>query len=1022
MTPKFQKIQEFGSCARLKDSGYLGTRRSVNPDFVRLDPLACCPSMQSMLRRQRRMSYAERTMELSKDHHTPNMDDDVDDDVDDNDVDNVDFDERIRRFLVNVQSISCGNNSNLCDNTDVAPSDGAAVVAVGGEMNDNVTSHFRHPEAAPIIDACHTTTTPIRTTPIPTDHRPCLLDAWHKQLIPECRSFAKENTQRMSCFASRQQQQQTIGLASELVSLLLRQLKHTGNDEDHEATAGSAEVAAMIGRAVSVACGPIAALAAAVDWLRLEKKPETSHWQCANPDMPRRDTESSSSSDDGCSSRLSWYAAEYILARVLFGGDDRQSSLAQQQRQNHEKDFQPGSVESKNPRVETALANHDFRTTTGLTESIWAEHDFATETLASSSANRSRSSTIHPTWIVPNILALPGLLRDSKKRVNNVRFSLSSSTWWNVPLHIYHRSLIVAACTALQESQTLLVPPTPATGTIQNKVSTINKNSAESFWLWTQLVTSLLRRQDGDMDVAAGLYQWFAHQIREQSHQNGRGDNNKCDAAGVGCNDTAALKPFVERLLTAAVDSLNGRTAAILCRAFLRFYIAKIEKQNRYDAAKGTTEGDVSWFCLFCSPFMQRYGPDVTRLVVLSSSSVKVSNTSQTSIDPSLCILFAKILASKSLAMVVKRSFHDTVTEDDDSNDDCGRPTETDIEIDQLPAPQQLLYKHLCFAADTWAATLFVRHTDASLQHHATAFILECLSQLLSLRASGNLSRALQLEGSVLVSHLMQGVTARLGCTNSSAIRKDGMKVGERLAVILGQDLTFDELTDHDRHNGEQMEMVEEIDKEKNESTGGAVKKFQARRIKTRIQNWDPDALCQSSDEETSAGSDASSIDDDDSEWGDDDNVNNGFAPYDLEDDWHDMGKTPLPFYLSECLDYLRTPDNDENIFSRHETGLRELSRLARARPSDLHDLGPELARNVLHFENKFDMEGFPDMVSEALCSLTIGEPIGVGKTLIAEMFQDASLSNRLVALRALEDAAFELYGLGENPVNSGLP
>lgn len=61
--------------------------------------------------------------------------------------------------------------------------------------------------------------------------------------------------------------------------------------------------------------------------------------------------------------------------------------------------------------------------------------------------------------------------------------------------------------------------------------------------------------------------------------------------------------------------------------------------------------------------------------------------------------------------------------------------------------------------------------------------------------------------------------------------------------------------------------------------------------------------------------------------------------------------------------------------------------------------------------ENKFNIESFSDMISESLCSLTAEEPISVGQTLIAELFQDGSLSDRLNVLRALNEAAFELPG-----------
>ena len=173
---------------------------------------------------------------------------------------------------------------------------------------------------------------------------------------------------------------------------------------------------------------------------------------------------------------------------------------------------------------------------------------------------------------------------------------------------------------------------------------------------------------------------------------------------------------------------------------------------------------------------------------------------------------------------------------------------------------------------------------------------------------------------------------------------------------------------------------------------------------------WDPDAEYKSSDDDSEADEASGSTydDDDDSEFDDDSAL---LSPYDLDDDQEDLRETPRPLYLSECLDYLRTPDTDEHVFSRHETVLKELSRLVRSRPADLVDLGPELARSVLRLENKFSMDSFTELVSESLCSLTVEDPLAVGTNLIAEMFQDGSLTDRLMVLHALDEAAFELSG-----------
>jgi ABC-type polar amino acid transport system ATPase subunit len=50
-------------------------------------------------------------------------------------------------------------------------------------------------------------------------------------------------------------------------------------------------------------------------------------------------------------------------------------------------------------------------------------------------------------------------------------------------------------------------------------------------------------------------------------------------------------------------------------------------------------------------------------------------------------------------------------------------------------------------------------------------------------------------------------------------------------------------------------------------------------------------------------------------------------------------------------------------------------------------------------------------MLLSSIISLAVEDPLSVGQTLVAQLFQEASLFNRLTALTSLTEAAIELSG-----------
>lgn len=317
--------------------------------------------------------------------------------------------------------------------------------------------------------------------------------------------------------------------------------------------------------------------------------------------------------------------------------------------------------------------------------------------------------------------------------------------------------------------------------------------------------------------------------------------------------------------------------------------------------------------------------------------------------------------------------------------------TDSDDE-DDTPAlsPRDILLRRQLIAViDRWSRPDYVLDTPNRQQAYVTAFIRVGMQLLCQSKEDA---------ASELVAATLEGVTCRLSSTDPG-IRRNGMQVAVLLAHRLGEKLEFDELN-HIEADTEAAVETTPVD-ERKPTTDADKRARKSQRL--RFKNVDPDAPYTSDDEDSALDDDS-----DDSSWDDEYEE----SPFDLDDDEEDLADTAKPRFLSDCLDLLRTPETDENACSRHETALTELSRLVRSRPMDLSDIAATIAFELVHMENKFDIKGFADSVASSLRSLAVEEPLLVGETLMEEVFQDVSLADRLSAMRALSEAAYELAGL----------
>jgi hypothetical protein len=319
----------------------------------------------------------------------------------------------------------------------------------------------------------------------------------------------------------------------------------------------------------------------------------------------------------------------------------------------------------------------------------------------------------------------------------------------------------------------------------------------------------------------------------------------------------------------------------------------------------------------------------------------------------------------------------------------CGAHKNSD---DNDKARENGLFRQVTLVATQWSQASFVQGSDVALHYRVTRFLLESIPRLTIDPLSD------------MVGALMEGVTERL-YSSVSEIRKDGMRVAVAMSQSLGQKVHFDEL-DEETESHDATFVMEEAAGVSTENDINTQKSSSLNMRKRRNRVRDPDAEYVSDDECSGDSSCVSDGSEDDSVWNEDD-----FTPYSLDDDEEDLRETPLPLYLTDCLDLLTMSENKENARSGHEAALEALPALVRSRPADLQDIAPNIAVALMHMEDKFNLEGFEGKRFDSMCALTVEEPIAVGQSLIREMFGSTSLLTRLDALKTLGYAAFELAG-----------
>uniref|UniRef100_A0A8C9AN03 Telomere length regulation protein TEL2 homolog n=1 Tax=Prolemur simus TaxID=1328070 RepID=A0A8C9AN03_PROSS len=129
------------------------------------------------------------------------------------------------------------------------------------------------------------------------------------------------------------------------------------------------------------------------------------------------------------------------------------------------------------------------------------------------------------------------------------------------------------------------------------------------------------------------------------------------------------------------------------------------------------------------------------------------------------------------------------------------------------------------------------------------------------------------------------------------------------------------------------------------------------------------------------------------------------FVPYDMSGD-RELKSGKAPAYVRDCMEALTTSEDAE----RWEAALRALEGLVCRSPEATREVSVELAKVLLHLEEKTCVEGFEGLRQRALVAVTVTDPARVAEYLTSQFYAlNYSLRQRMDILDVLTLAAQEL-------------
>ncbi|XP_038006689.1 telomere length regulation protein TEL2 homolog isoform X2 [Motacilla alba alba] len=296
-----------------------------------------------------------------------------------------------------------------------------------------------------------------------------------------------------------------------------------------------------------------------------------------------------------------------------------------------------------------------------------------------------------------------------------------------------------------------------------------------------------------------------------------------------------------------------------------------------------------------------------------------------------------------------------------------------------------LLLRVLQDLLETWSSSSAVKHSPVEQQLYISKAILICLSHLKEPEIASCRQE--------LLTSMMEGVKCHLE-SSLPQLRRLGMVVAESISLNInteGPVLKFEYEEDDETRELKSLlvqtpsfYVVPSLPDDESEKTGAALPLVPESNEKSYT------AAPVMPDEESNAELDS-----------DDDLI-----PYDMSEDKELKIKAPL--YIRDCIEVL-TGSRSEDV-DKWEATVKALESLVRRNPAAAREVSVELAKILLHLEEKTRIEGFVELRQRAQVAVLTTDPIPVAKYLTSQFYSlNYSLRQRMDILDVLVLAAQEL-------------
>ncbi|KAM9291671.1 telomere length regulation protein TEL2 homolog isoform 2-T3 [Morus bassanus] len=294
-----------------------------------------------------------------------------------------------------------------------------------------------------------------------------------------------------------------------------------------------------------------------------------------------------------------------------------------------------------------------------------------------------------------------------------------------------------------------------------------------------------------------------------------------------------------------------------------------------------------------------------------------------------------------------------------------------------------LLIKVMQELLETWSSSSAVKHSPPEQQQYISKAILICLSHL----------KEPEIEScrQELLTSMMEGVKCHLD-SNLPQIRRLGMIVAESISSKINTDgpvLKFQYEEDDEARELKSLLVqtppfcvIPSLSGDGNETAGAAL------------------PLVLESNKKSHTAAPVMSGDELDAELDSDDDL----IPYDMSEDKE--LKTKAPVYIRDCIEVLTGSEDVD----KWEATVKALEGLVRKNPAATREVSMELAKVLLHLEEKTCIEGFVELRQRAQVAVLTIDPIPVAKYLTSQFYSlNYSLRQRMDILDVLVLAAQEL-------------